>query len=155
MRWTCRAFDDPGEVRSGSECVDVSSSPAKPAIKPVGKRRCVRYGDIQTACSGTDHAAHLAQRSIEIVKVFQTVVGNDRLKDPRPEREFRCVGLNDQGAGVPLNRSITVEPHTLCQRCIRVEASCCAPEIEDITVSGQALENLMHTLSVAEKRRRG
>jgi len=144
VRQTCSSLDHTSEVPGGRERIHVSPTPAEPAIKAVSKGRRVGNGNVQTADLGRNDASYLTQRSIEIVKVLETMVRNDCCEHGRAEWEHCRVSLYDQRACVLMRRRIPVESDAPGSRRFFPEASLGTPEIKDVALRRQTSENLVH-----------
>ena len=69
------AFDEAGQVRGGTECVDVAAAVAHPARDAVGERCRVGHRGEEDSVR-PDDATHFGERGVESREVLEAVISD-------------------------------------------------------------------------------
>ena len=141
---TRRSFHPGRQIEGGVKGVHMSSAPGDPAIQAISERSGVRNGDKEPA-PGSEGPADLPQGGIGILKMLETVVGDDR--------GYRTVSKR-QGDGVRLDKRTPpacvagrgkVHPKRAKRIGGRVETPGSTAEIDHPTVLPSPSEYFVHT----------
>jgi len=144
------ARDGGGEIGRGSERVDVAAAPGQPAVQAIAKRRRIGDGDIEGA-GGFQDASDFGEGAVEIVKVFQAVVGDDGVECVIGEGKAGGIGLHKILGGSRGAVKISADGDKWSDA--GGEAAGAGTQVEHALAGAEVLQNFVHGPFLTGRRR--